>query len=205
MTTAFSLGPTLNHAIYHLQQEATSWNRSTFGNIQHNIKRTTARLEGIQRFPHYPYSDSLLNLETDLMRELDTLLSFEKKLWHAKSRIQWLQDDDAYTRFFQTTTLNRRRRNRINFLKDDCDSGFDNPSSIKDHILSLFTNPYTIEQSQTPFASHETNNLTTNTAHMREAFDSPLRDSEVLTALHSFKAIKAPGPDSIHPIFYQKY
>lgn len=33
----------------------------------------------------------------------------------------------------------------------------------------------------------------------------PLRDSEVILAVNSFKPTKVPGPDGLHPLFYQRY
>lgn len=35
--------------------------------------------------------------------------------------------------------------------------------------------------------------------------EAPLRESEILNALKSFKPMKAPGPDGLHPLFFQKY
>lgn len=37
------------------------------------------------------------------------------------------------------------------------------------------------------------------------SLSKPLQDHEILTAIHSFKPLKAPGPDDLHPLFYQKY
>lgn len=38
-----------------------------------------------------------------------------------------------------------------------------------------------------------------------EALAAPLRDSEIILAIKSFKPPKAPGPDGLHPLIYQKY
>ncbi|KAK9924904.1 hypothetical protein M0R45_033245 [Rubus argutus] len=70
--------------------------------------------------------DLLSELESDLLssspdvtrrnaitRKLDSLWSIEEKIWHQKSRINWLQAGDKNTHFFHLTTLHRRQRNRI--------------------------------------------------------------------------------------------
>lgn len=35
--------------------------------------------------------------------------------------------------------------------------------------------------------------------------DLPLRDSEIIIAVKSFKPTKSPGPDGLHPLFFQRY
>lgn len=35
--------------------------------------------------------------------------------------------------------------------------------------------------------------------------NASLRDSKIKQAMFSFKPLKAPGPDGLHPMFYQKY
>lgn len=33
----------------------------------------------------------------------------------------------------------------------------------------------------------------------------PLSNAEVYEAIHSFKPLKEPGPDGLHPIFFKRY
>lgn len=35
--------------------------------------------------------------------------------------------------------------------------------------------------------------------------DSPLTELEIFEALQSFKPYKSPGPDGLHPVFYQQF
>lgn len=35
--------------------------------------------------------------------------------------------------------------------------------------------------------------------------EPPLRDSEVILSINSFKPTKAPRPNGLHPLFYQRY
>lgn len=35
--------------------------------------------------------------------------------------------------------------------------------------------------------------------------DSPLTEMEINTALKFFKPFKSPGPDGLHPVFYQNF
>ncbi|XP_016469275.1 uncharacterized protein LOC107791689 [Nicotiana tabacum] len=103
-------------AITNFQTEVHDWNKNTFGNIFEKKCILLARLSGLQKSPHYPTSNFLHHLEADLICEFNNLLKLEEYFWTLKSRIQWLNNGDANTRFFHLTTLQRRKRNRITTL-----------------------------------------------------------------------------------------
>lgn len=54
------------------------------------------------------------NLERDLIREYNKILRQEEVLGFQKSRVNWLALGERNTKFYHLTTLNRRRRNKIN-------------------------------------------------------------------------------------------
>lgn len=92
---------------------ATTWNKLVFGNIFHKKKHILDRLNGIQKASAYPFSSFLQNLESNLQAEYSAILQNEEDFWKLKSEVDWLCQGDANTKFFRTTTLNIRRRNRI--------------------------------------------------------------------------------------------
>lgn len=49
--------------------------------------------------------------------ELFQLLKQEEQFWHQKSRMAWLQQGDANTRFFHDAVNHRRRRNKITSIE----------------------------------------------------------------------------------------
>ncbi|KAK4708343.1 hypothetical protein R3W88_029268 [Solanum pinnatisectum] len=134
---------TLNGAINLFQKEATIWNSSTFGNIFKNTRKILARLDGIQRSPSYPLSHFLHDLESSLLQDYDNLLAVEKEFWKTKSRINWLIEGDANTSFFHTSTINRRRRNRITFIKDGVGNLLKDQDQLNTHIANFFRKLYT--------------------------------------------------------------
>lgn len=67
--------------------------------LQHSLARRT--------------TNGLLRLKEKLKRELNEVLLQEKMLWRQKSRVKWIKEGDNNTGFFRTTTLIRRRRNRV--------------------------------------------------------------------------------------------
>ncbi|CAA7029675.1 unnamed protein product [Microthlaspi erraticum] len=62
-------------------------------------------------------SDTLLVREEDLIKALDVVLEQEEMIWFQKSREKWIPLGDRNTRFFHTSTVIRRQRNRIEMLK----------------------------------------------------------------------------------------
>ena len=53
-----------------------------------------------------------------LKKELNILYDKEEKMWHQRSRVQWLQHGDQNTKFFHGTATQRKRKNFIKGLRD---------------------------------------------------------------------------------------
>ncbi|XP_019251154.1 PREDICTED: uncharacterized protein LOC109230077 [Nicotiana attenuata] len=141
---------TLIPSTTRFKENVTSWNKTTFGNILHKKKTLLARIAGIQKSPSYQTSIFLQNLKTSLIEELDSVLKNEEDFWKLKVRINWLSDGNANIRFFHTSTLNRRRRNGILYLKGESRHWHYEPQEIKDSITNFFQKLYStyITQSQ---------------------------------------------------------
>lgn len=56
-------------------------------------------------------------MEQVLISQYNQILTQEEVYWKLKSRINWLNQGDADTRFFHLSALKRRRRNKIFALK----------------------------------------------------------------------------------------
>ncbi|OMP05267.1 reverse transcriptase [Corchorus capsularis] len=119
------------------------WNVDVFGNVHIKKKNLTARLKGIERSLSINHNQFLVNLQKDLIEEFNGILKQEEDLWKLKSRIDWNVDGDKNTSFFHATTVIRRRRNKINSLKDISGNLVVDPSEIKrmisNHFLKLYT------------------------------------------------------------------
>ncbi|KAK7859228.1 hypothetical protein CFP56_007765 [Quercus suber] len=94
------------------------WNKEVFGNIFQRKARIEARLNGIQKALANGPSSFLLNLEKQLREDYWEVSHEEEELWSIKSRYNWLIKGDKNTAFFHTSTLIRRKRNRISYLQD---------------------------------------------------------------------------------------
>ena len=79
-----------------------------------------ARLNGIQRSIAIRPSSLLCNLENELLKELDSVLSQAEELWALKSQVNWMIQGDRNTSFYHVSTLVKRKRNQIMAIKDAC-------------------------------------------------------------------------------------
>ena len=72
-----------------------------------------------------PHNVTLQKKNLDLSQKLDQVLNLEEIKWVKKSRQNWTQLGERNNRYFQTITLNRRRKNRIWKIRDSDGLWFD--------------------------------------------------------------------------------
>nr|XP_016438114.1 PREDICTED: uncharacterized protein LOC107764104 [Nicotiana tabacum] len=90
-------------------------------------------------------------------------------------------------------------------LKDEVGNIIQNPKDIKDTTFNYFTKIYNTEHHSSMLNKiHITDSANVLTTREKDTIDSTLRLFEIKCALFSFKAMKAPGPNGLHPFFYQK-
>jgi hypothetical protein len=75
--------------------------------------------------------------EQGLQRHIDDLRRHEEVLWRNKSREQWLTCKDLNTKFFHLSTLIKRRRNAIDFLKLPTGAWISDRQTIGDTLCAL--------------------------------------------------------------------
>ncbi|KAL8167793.1 hypothetical protein V2J09_009292 [Rumex salicifolius] len=93
-------------ALSALKISLLRWNREVYGNIHTRKTKVMAGLHKTQ-----------LRLSHVVTAEL--LEDREEILWYQKSREKWIRLGDRDTSYFHTSTVIRRRRNRVEFLKND--------------------------------------------------------------------------------------
>ncbi|KAF3785246.1 hypothetical protein EJ110_NYTH28361 [Nymphaea thermarum] len=79
--------------------------------------------------------------ETDHREQLNHILLMEDIYWRQKSRIKWLKDGDANTKFFHESVKSRRRRNKINVITVDGQKFEEEEDILKahDHLSHLLS------------------------------------------------------------------
>ncbi|XP_070004851.1 uncharacterized protein [Nicotiana sylvestris] len=180
------------------------WKASTFGDLLGKKHKLLARLNGIQTSSHYATSSFLQNLEKELKSAYNDLLLIEDDYWKIRSRIMWLNEGDSNMKYFHICATNRRRRNKINIFKDEAGNWINDPllimSYVNNYFKDLFTSSHVITSRKNPI------NPSSNVGQVDlTTLDGPLQEIEIKRAIFSFKPFKAPGPDGLHPFFYQKY
>ncbi|XP_061998932.1 uncharacterized protein LOC133716229 [Rosa rugosa] len=73
-----------------LSHDLQQWNINIFGNIFKRKKHLLARIGGIQKATDRYSNPFLINLESELIREYETLRDQENLFWKQKSRDKWL-------------------------------------------------------------------------------------------------------------------
>lgn len=73
-------------------------------------------------FSFIPDESFSLKPQSILLKEYNDTLKLEEDCWKFRSRINWIRDGDASTRFYHLSISNRRRRNNMSFFKDENDN-----------------------------------------------------------------------------------
>ncbi|KAH9670348.1 reverse transcriptase domain-containing protein [Citrus sinensis] len=186
----------------HFVEEASLWNSNVFGNIFKRKNRLLVRIGGIQQALETHHSNNLIRLECQLKKELEEVLTQEELLRYQKSRREWIQCGDRNTSFFHRKTIQRRRRNRIEMIKDDMGNWLLDNNAIKEYVVSYFSKLYTKEDEfykpypiRNAFPVFERSQL--------QGFSLAVDDEEIKNVVFCMKALKAKGIDSLHALFYQ--
>lgn len=129
-------------------------------------------------------------------------LAREELLCKQKSRVDWLTMPDLNTRLFHLSTI--IRRNSIDYLKAEDGRWLDNGQDIGDHIYDSFKSLF---QSSHPVFDSNLAELIPRaiTEEDNERLCSYPSKEEIFAAVKSIGASKAPVPDGITALFYQKF
>uniref|UniRef100_A0A2N9G9R7 Reverse transcriptase domain-containing protein n=1 Tax=Fagus sylvatica TaxID=28930 RepID=A0A2N9G9R7_FAGSY len=177
------------------------WNKFVFGSIQSRVTKVKDELERVQAL------DATLEngiKEEKLQKEYDECLRREELLWRQKSRVTWLTTSGLNTKFFHITTLVRRRRNQICFLKNNSGSWVQGNEAIGTSFSSFFSELF---KSSNPSIPMEVKNLFSNVISFEENEEicNIPTEVEIKNVVFSMGSLKAPGPDGLPPLFYKHY
>ena len=174
-----------------------------FGNLLDWKKHTLARLRGVQIALSNNPKNFLIHLEQELRTELAEVSKLEEEFWAMKSRITWLVEGDKNTAFYHTSALVCRSRSRINCLKDNMGNWLNEESDIADFIRMGYAELFMSSHSSSLLSLWDPSYWNSYLKEDEVAkLAVPISDEEISSALWSFKAFKAPGPDGLHPGFF---
>ena len=140
----------------------------------------------------------------ELKRKLKEAYDEEELFWSQKSRVQWLKEGDKNTHFFHSSVKGRRQRNKIQRLQRE-DTTWTNSEEeigeeVVNHVQELFRSKGMTQTDMTLEGISQT-----ISDHMSSELTQPVKDKEIIDALFSMNPTKAPGPDGMTPLFFQKF
>lgn len=188
-------------AVEDFQKRASEWNSQEFGNIFHGKRRLMARIEGVDRKLGIRDCQGLRKLRLKLWKEYQDILFHEDVYWYQRARQDWVKFGDRNTRFFHLSVVIRRKRNATTTLTNEQGAVITDEEDMKAMTVQYFRNLYTANEALTPWPLRE--GFPSLSSHELEHVQADPTDAEIKEAIFAMGAFKAPGPDALHPIFYQ--
>jgi len=145
-----------------------------------------------------------IELFMQLKAEVSDLLSLEEKMWQQRSHVHWMVSGDRNSKYFHNQASQRFRHNTISELRNaegvlvSGDEGV--LAMVVEYYSSLYTSSVPIEIEEVvqfikPVVTEEMN---------RDLIGVFSRD-EVEVAVKQMAPLKAPRPNGMPPIFFQKF
>ena len=101
-----------------LKEDIIQWNRSEFGNVEHQKKELLEALKLLDaKEGEHDLSEMELGERAVLRSQIQNLLSLEEVSWRQKLRMLCIKEGDNNTKFFHEVANSRRRYNHISMLE----------------------------------------------------------------------------------------
>ena len=140
----------------------------------------------------------------ELRMEVNEVLTKEEIMWKQRSRVEWLQNGDRNTKFFHTVASQRQCKNRIEGLRDSKGVWHEEEGATEAIILDYFKNIFTSD-CPTNFDASIDAIEECITPEMNKELLKEFKPEEVRRALNQMHPTKAPGPNGMPLLFFQKY
>lgn len=128
----------------------------------------------------------------------------EEEYWKAKSGMHWLKAGDKNTRYFHEKTKERRSKNKITLLEDDCGQVFMEPSDIQRIATTYFQNLY--NSNHPSFSVTQLAGIPKSvTSIINMDLNRPVSEEEIKQDLFSINSEKSPGPDGMNSGFFRQH
>lgn len=142
-------------------------------------------------------------MQETLWKDYEKTLLHEETLWYQRARHKWLQFGDRNTKFFHTSTLVRGKRNSVEALKDDSGWWVTEKEELKVMTSNFFRNLYSTED-QPNIDIYPLRGILPKLDPLRlSSLETKVTSEEIKDAFFSMGALKAPGFDGFHAMFFR--
>ncbi|XP_031402735.1 uncharacterized protein LOC116212324 [Punica granatum] len=186
----------------YCREQLQIWNRNMFGSINRRKEKLMARLLGIQSKLQRGTNPFLSRLKAKLSAELEEVLSQEEIMWYQKSRSEWVKLGERNTKYFHAKAVQKRRRIRVEILRNDEGEWINDEAMLKCMTLRHFQRLYVASNDIRPTTL--LNGFPAVLHDKLQHLDRAITPEEVYRALFDMDPFKAPGPDGFQAVFFQK-
>ncbi|CAA7030621.1 unnamed protein product [Microthlaspi erraticum] len=191
------------NALEDLKVKLRKWNKEVFGDIQTRKEKLLTEIKAIQALLESTQTDALLQREGELLREFYIVLEQEEVLWYQKSREKGITLGDRNTKYYHLTTVVRRRRNKIESLKDDEGHLVTQPRELEKLATDYYRKLYSLDDVDAVVERLNPDGFMRLTWAERNELNKAFSARDVESSIRSMRGFKAPGPDGYQPVFYQ--
>lgn len=186
----------------HLKEPLKALNNSYYKGIDEKLLTSRDALREVQRKMNIQIKNAqLIQQEKDLREDIEKWSNIEEKIWHQKSRIEWLKLGDGNTRFFHAYAKTRTGAKAIKVLFTEGKRCVTH-QQMKDEIRTFYMKLMGSASEYLPMIETVVIKRWAVLQDHNNLCDA-VTDKEIKEALFNMNPNKAPGIDGFNVHFFQ--